>query len=205
MIPLSLAQIARITGGQISADAIGETVVTGEVVIDSRRAGPGGLFAAVAGERVDGHDFASAAVAAGAVAVLATCPVPVPSVLVADVPAALAALASFVLDSLPAIASRVGGRAEVLVEGGIRRGSDVVKALCLGADAVCIGRPYLYGMAAAGPAGAEHVVSILREEIIRCLTLRGVASLSELDESWLLPAGQAITESSPALPGPRRG
>ena len=57
-------------------------MVSGEVVIDSRRVGPGGLFAAVAGERSDGHDFAAAAVAAGAVAVLATRPVPVPSVLV---------------------------------------------------------------------------------------------------------------------------
>ncbi len=76
-------------------------MVSGEVVIDSRRAAPGGLFAAVAGERSDGHDFAAAAVAAGAVAVLGTRPVPVPSVIVADVPAALAALARFVADSLP--------------------------------------------------------------------------------------------------------
>jgi UDP-N-acetylmuramoyl-tripeptide--D-alanyl-D-alanine ligase len=102
VIPLTLAQIAEITGGQLSGEPA--AVVTGEVVIDSRRSGPGGLFAAVAGERADGHDFASAAVAAGAVAVLATRPVPVPSVLVGDVPAALAALARFVADSLPAAA-----------------------------------------------------------------------------------------------------
>jgi UDP-N-acetylmuramoyl-tripeptide--D-alanyl-D-alanine ligase len=102
VIPLTLAQIAEITGGQLSGEPA--AVVTGEVVIDSRRAGPGGLFAAVAGERADGHDFASAAVAAGAVAVLASRPVPVPSVLVGDVPAALAALARFVADSLPAAA-----------------------------------------------------------------------------------------------------
>ena len=102
MIPLTLAQIAEFTGGQLSGEPA--AVVTGEVVIDSRRAGPGGLFVAVAGERADGHDFASAAVAAGAVAVLATRPVPVPSVLVGDVPAALAALARFVADSLPAAA-----------------------------------------------------------------------------------------------------
>ena len=76
MIPLTLAQIAQITGGQLTRSAR-RAVVTGEVVIDSRRAGPGGLFAAVAGERSDGHDFAAAAVAAGAVAVLATRPVPV--------------------------------------------------------------------------------------------------------------------------------
>ena len=105
MIPLSLAQIARITGGRLDGDP--EAVVTGEVVIDSRRVAPGGLFAAVEGERVDGHDFAAAAAAAGAVAVLGTRPVPAPSVLVADVPAALAALARFVVDSLPA--ARIAG------------------------------------------------------------------------------------------------
>jgi UDP-N-acetylmuramoyl-tripeptide--D-alanyl-D-alanine ligase len=101
VIPLTLAQVAEVTGGRLHGEPA--AVVTGEVVIDSRRAGPGGLFAAVQGERADGHDFAAAAVAAGAVAVLATRPVPVPSVLVADVPAALAALARFVVDSLPAV------------------------------------------------------------------------------------------------------
>ena len=101
VIPLTLARVAEITGGRLHGEP--DAVVTGEVVIDSRRAGPGGLFAAVPGERADGHDFAPAAVAAGAVAVLATRPVPVPSVLVADVPAALAALARFVVDSLPAV------------------------------------------------------------------------------------------------------
>jgi len=100
VIPLSLARIAQICGGELHGDPA--AVVTGEVVIDSRRAGPGGLFAAVAGERSDGHDFAAAAVAAGAVAALVTRPVPVPSVLVADVPRALAALARFVVDALPA-------------------------------------------------------------------------------------------------------
>ncbi len=110
MIPLSLARIAQVTGGQLDGTLPpvgGDAVVSGEVVIDSRRVGPGGLFAAVAGERSDGHDFAAAAVAAGATAVLATRPVPVPSVLVADVPAALAALARFVVDALPA--ARIAG------------------------------------------------------------------------------------------------
>lgn len=98
------------------------------------------------------------------------------------------------LDALPAIADRVGSRAEVLLDGGIRRGSDVVKALCLGADAVCIGRPYVYGMAARGSAGAEHVVNILREEISRTLTLMGVSSVKDLDRSWLLPANTPLTD-----------
>ncbi len=106
VIPLSLARIAQITGGQLR-HGDPAAVVSGEVVIDSRRAGAGGLFAAVAGERSDGHDFAAAAVAAGATAVLATRPVPVPSVLVADVPAALAALARAVVDALPAV--RIAG------------------------------------------------------------------------------------------------
>jgi UDP-N-acetylmuramoyl-tripeptide--D-alanyl-D-alanine ligase len=105
VIPLSLGQIARITGGRLDGDA--EVMVRGEVVIDSRRVSPGGLFAAVVGERSDGHDFAAAAVAAGAAAVLATRPVPAPSVLVPDIPAALAALARFVVDSLPA--ARIAG------------------------------------------------------------------------------------------------
>ena len=105
VIPLPLARIAQVTGGQLHADP--DAVVSGEVVIDSRRVSPGGLFAAVPGERSDGHDFAAAAVAAGATAVLATRPVPVPSVLVADVPDALAALARFVVDALPAV--RIAG------------------------------------------------------------------------------------------------
>jgi UDP-N-acetylmuramoyl-tripeptide--D-alanyl-D-alanine ligase len=99
VIPLSLAQIAEITSGELYGDPA--AMVTGAVVIDSRRAEPGGLFAAGAGERSDGHDFAAAAVAAGAAAVLATRPVPGPSVIVADIPAALGALARFVADSLP--------------------------------------------------------------------------------------------------------
>jgi len=105
VIPLTLAQIARVCGGELRGEP--DAVISGEVVVDSRRAGPGGLFAAVAGERADGHDFAAAAVAAGAVAVLATRPVPVPSVLVADIPAALAALARYVVDALPA--ARIAG------------------------------------------------------------------------------------------------
>jgi len=105
VITLTLAQIAQITGGQLTGPP--EALVTGEVVIDSRRAGPGGLFAALAGERSDGHDFAAAAVAAGAVAVLVSRPVAAPSVLVPDVPAALAALAAFVADALPAL--RIAG------------------------------------------------------------------------------------------------
>ena len=76
-------------------------IVTGPVVIDSRQAVPGSLFAALPGERADGHDFAAAAVAAGAVAVLGTRPSGVPALIVADVPAALGRLARAVVDRLP--------------------------------------------------------------------------------------------------------
>ena len=82
----------------------------------------------------------------------------------------------------------VSGRGEVLVDGGIRRGSDVVKALCLGADAVCIGRPFLYGLAVDGEDGVRAVLRILRAEIARTLTLMGVRAVQDLDRSWLIPA-----------------
>src|SRR5262249_30974490 len=102
-IPLSIADVAQVTGA--SADAVSDpaAIVTGPVVIDSRQAGPGALFAALPGGRVDGHDFAAAAVAAGAVAVLASGRTGVPSLLVADVPAALARLATAVVDRLPGL------------------------------------------------------------------------------------------------------
>jgi UDP-N-acetylmuramoyl-tripeptide--D-alanyl-D-alanine ligase len=103
VIPLTLTEIAAITGGALHAPDPGAAVVTGPVVIDSRRAQPGALFAALPGERVDGHDFAAVAVAAGAVAVLASRPVPdVPAIVVGDVTAALGALARAVIDRLPA-------------------------------------------------------------------------------------------------------
>ena len=101
------------------------------------------------------------------------------------------------LDALPAIAAAVGSRAEVLLDGGVRRGSDVVKALCLGADAVLIGRPYLYGMAARGPAGVEHVIEIFTQEIRRTMTLMGVGRLSDLGPDWLLPANTPVPFDRP--------
>jgi UDP-N-acetylmuramoyl-tripeptide--D-alanyl-D-alanine ligase len=102
VIPLSLAAIAEITGARqhLVADPAA-TVDT--VVIDSRAAGPGALFAALPGQRADGLDFAPGAVAAGAVAVLATRPAAVPTLVVPDVPAAMAALASAVVARLPGL------------------------------------------------------------------------------------------------------
>jgi L-lactate dehydrogenase (cytochrome)/(S)-mandelate dehydrogenase len=90
------------------------------------------------------------------------------------------------LDALPAIVARVGDRATVVLDGGVRRGTDVVKALCLGADAVMIGRPALYGLAAEGQAGVEAVLEILRAELTTALTLMGVASVADLSLEDLL-------------------
>ncbi len=103
MIPLPLEEIARITGARLAGGADPSALVAGPVVIDSRRAAPGGLFAAVEGERADGHDFAGAAIAAGAVAVLGTRPCGAPALIVGDVRAALARLAQEVVARLPQV------------------------------------------------------------------------------------------------------
>jgi L-lactate dehydrogenase (cytochrome) len=87
------------------------------------------------------------------------------------------------MDVLPEIAARVDGRLEIIVDGGIRRGSDIVKALALGANACAIGRPYLYGLAAAGQDGVEHVVRLLADEMARTLMLLGVSSIKELRDN----------------------
>lgn len=87
------------------------------------------------------------------------------------------------LDALPAIVERVGGTVPVYLDGGVRRGTDVVKALALGATAVGIGRPYLYGLAVRGQDGVEHVLEIFRDEITRTLTLMGVADIADLRSS----------------------
>jgi L-lactate dehydrogenase (cytochrome)/(S)-mandelate dehydrogenase len=94
------------------------------------------------------------------------------------------ALAS--LEALPPIVQAVGSQAEVLFDGGIRRGTDVVKALALGARAVLIGRPQIYGLIARGQQGVSDVLEILRSELDRALALMGVQSVHELDRSWLI-------------------
>ena len=84
------------------------------------------------------------------------------------------------LDVLPEIVQATSGRIELIVDGGIRRGSDVVKAIALGATACAIGRPYLYGLAAAGQAGVAHVLTLFAEEMTRTMALLGVATIDEL-------------------------
>jgi isopentenyl diphosphate isomerase/L-lactate dehydrogenase-like FMN-dependent dehydrogenase len=86
---------------------------------------------------------------------------------------------------LPEVVASVNGQIEVLLDGGIRRGSDIVKALCLGARAVMVGRAYAYGLGAAGGAGVARAIEILRADLIRTLKLLGCPSLAELDQSYV--------------------
>ena len=92
------------------------------------------------------------------------------------------------LDALPEIAEVVAGRCAVLVDGGIRRGTDVVKALALGADAVLVGRPVLWGLAHDGQAGVERVLELLRAETELALALLGCTSPAEVTRAHIRPA-----------------
>jgi 4-hydroxymandelate oxidase len=99
------------------------------------------------------------------------------------------------LDGLPAsaaalagVVTAVGGRVPVLVDGGIRRGTDVLKALALGATAVLLGRPYAWGLASAGPQGVAHVLRLLRDELEAAMALAGVCRLQQLPPDLLGPA-----------------
>jgi L-lactate dehydrogenase (cytochrome)/(S)-mandelate dehydrogenase len=84
------------------------------------------------------------------------------------------------IEALPAIAEEVGGRMTVLVDGGLRRGDDVIKAIALGANACLIGRPQLWGLAVAGDAGVAHVLDIYRLEIDRAMGLCGLARIADI-------------------------
>jgi len=86
---------------------------------------------------------------------------------------------------LPEVVSAVNGQAEVLMDGGIRRGTDIAKALCLGARAVLCGRAYAYGLAAAGQAGVARALEILRTDLERTLKLLGCSSIAALDRSYV--------------------
>jgi 4-hydroxymandelate oxidase len=84
------------------------------------------------------------------------------------------------IDALPEVASQVAGRMTVLLDGGVRRGTDVLKALALGASAVLIGRPYLWGLAAEGEAGVRRVLEMLRSELELALALAGCRSVADV-------------------------
>jgi isopentenyl diphosphate isomerase/L-lactate dehydrogenase-like FMN-dependent dehydrogenase len=113
---------------------------------------------------------------------------------------------------LPEVLASVGDRIEVLIDGGIRRGSDIVKALCIGARAVLVGRAYAYGLGAAGGAGVARAIEILRTDLIRTLKLLGCASSAALDRSfvsippdWLPSTRQVRAKRAPRAgrPSPR--
>jgi isopentenyl diphosphate isomerase/L-lactate dehydrogenase-like FMN-dependent dehydrogenase len=87
--------------------------------------------------------------------------------------------------AVPEIVAAVGNQAEVLMDGGVRRGSDIVKALCLGARAVLVGRAYAYGLAAAGHAGVARAIQILRQDVDRTMRLLGCNSVRDLDASYI--------------------
>jgi L-lactate dehydrogenase (cytochrome) len=86
---------------------------------------------------------------------------------------------------LPEVVKAVKDQVEVLMDGGVRRGTDVVKAICMGARAVLCGRAYAYGLAAAGEAGVTRAIEILRADVERTLRLLGCTSIAALDRSYV--------------------
>jgi isopentenyl diphosphate isomerase/L-lactate dehydrogenase-like FMN-dependent dehydrogenase len=91
------------------------------------------------------------------------------------------------IDVLPDIVAAVGDKIPVLIDGGIRRGSDVVKALALGANACLVGRPLLWGLSVAGEAGVVHMLDIYRREIDRVMGLCGTPHIADIDKDLLFP------------------
>ena len=90
------------------------------------------------------------------------------------------------IESLPEVVDAVGGRIPVLVDGGFRRGVDIFKALAIGADAVCIGRPYLWGLSAFGQEGVETVLDLLRRELVVMMQQAGTTSLDAINRNYLV-------------------
>ena len=101
---------------------------------------------------------------------------------------------SATLRALPEIINAVNGQIEVLMDGGVRRGGDIIKAICMGARAVLVGRAYAYGLAAAGAPGVHRAIAILRADLERTMKLLGCASISDLDKTYIeLPRDWPIT------------
>jgi isopentenyl diphosphate isomerase/L-lactate dehydrogenase-like FMN-dependent dehydrogenase len=108
--------------------------------------------------------------------------------------------AASALDVLPAVAQAVAGRIPVLLDGGVRRGSDVLKALALGATACLIGRPQLWALAVAGEDGVSHLLDMFRREIDRAMGLCGLRSLAEVGPDLVIRKGQWMQTPSPNNP-----
>src|SRR5205814_7121289 len=107
--------------------------------------------------------------------------------------------------ALPEIVAAVGGQLEVLMDGGVRRGGDIIKALCLGARAVLVGRAYAYGLAAAGYAGVKRTLEIVRADVERDMRLLGCGSIHDLNASYLdLPRNWTESPYSDSLSDARR-
>lgn len=105
------------------------------------------------------------------------------------------------IDVLPDIVAAVGDATQILLDSGVRRGSDVLKALALGARAVLIGRPYVWGLALGGQDGVSHMLELLRAEMKRSMQLMGCASVHDLNPSWLMRAGSTQRYSwGPVMP-----
>jgi len=101
------------------------------------------------------------------------------------------------LEALPEVVAAVNSQVEVLMDGGIRRGSDIIKAVCLGARAVLMGRAYAYGLAAAGEAGVTRALQILRSDMERTLKLLGCTSVAKLDRSYVTaPVDHCLPQKS---------
>ncbi len=100
------------------------------------------------------------------------------------------------LDALPAIAERCAGRVPVLIDGGMRRGTDILKAISLGATAVLVGRPIIHGLAVAGAHGASHVLRLLRDELEIAMALTGVSRITEIGPSLLWSGAPPSPEPS---------
>ena len=110
------------------------------------------------------------------------------------------------IDMLAEIVPAVKGRASIVLDGGFCRGTDVIKAIALGADMVCVGRLYAYGMAAAGRDGIYRVLELLQDEITRCMGLLGVSRIAELDGSYVRNAPPVrpphVLSAFPYIDGP---
>ncbi|MDL4821050.1 aminotransferase class I/II-fold pyridoxal phosphate-dependent enzyme [Actinomadura opuntiae] len=106
------------------------------------------------------------------------------------------------LEVLPEVAAAVGGAVPVLVDGGIRRGTDVLAALASGADAALLGRPVLHGLAVAGEKGATHVLEIIAAELAEAMALTGTRSAGEAGPELVRPPADAARAPAPVRPGP---
>jgi isopentenyl diphosphate isomerase/L-lactate dehydrogenase-like FMN-dependent dehydrogenase len=96
------------------------------------------------------------------------------------------------IDCLPEVVSAVNGRIPVIVDGGFRRGTDIFKALALGAQAICIGRPYIWGLAAFGQSGVERVLDLLRAELQLVMKQAGTTALNKINQNFILKTNSLL-------------